>query len=76
MKLAPLLMIVVVTLAILCAPAIAEPTSYVQKVSTSNTIINATTQSDLIELVVFAFTIGIIMMVLGFAMAFFFIRRR
>ena len=42
----------------------------------ANEILNDSDQADLIQLVVFAFTIGIIMTILGFAMGMMYTRRR
>ncbi len=42
----------------------------------ANTILNDSDQADLIQLVVFAFTIGIIMTILGFAMGMMYFKRR
>jgi len=82
-----LLFVVVVALTVLCAalfatPALAEP----QEVEvdgwddigdlTANEILNDTEQDELVGLVVFAFTIGIIMTVLGFAMGMMWVKRR
>ena len=49
-------------------PAIAEDEYEIDLDFTAGEILNDTEQADLIGLVVFAFTIGIIMTILGFAM--------
>ena len=51
----------------LSSPALAEGT-WIEVDDFANEILNDSEQADLIGLVVFAFTIGIIMTILGFAM--------
>jgi nitrate reductase gamma subunit len=50
------------------SPAVAEQSWTVEPADMSNEILNDTEQAELVELVVFAFTIGIIITILGFAM--------
>lgn len=70
-KFFPMLMVLVFVSAFtICATTsvVAEQTWEVDPTDLSNEILNDTEQADLVELVVFAFTIGIIMTILGFAM--------
>lgn len=56
-------------------PTVAEQTWEVNPTDYSQEILNDSEQDELIDLVVFAFTIGIIMTILGFAMGIMFQRR-
>lgn len=56
-------------------PTVAEQSWEVNPTDYSQEILNDTEQDELIDLVVFAFTIGIIMTILGFAMGIMFQRR-
>ena len=69
-KLTPFVVGILILAFTVCAatPAVAEQTWEISPDVTTNEILNDTEQEDLIELVVFAFTIGIIMTILGFAM--------
>jgi len=76
---APILMALILLLAFtVCAttPVVAEVDVEDWEDFTTHEILNDTEQADLIELVVFAFTIGIIMTILGFAMGIMYQRRR
>ena len=76
----PLLVVLMLILAFtVCAvPTVAEQTWEIEYLPdlTENVILNDSDQADLIQLVVFAFTIGIIMTILGFAMAMMYFKRR
>lgn len=75
-----LLVVVMLVMAFTVAavPTVAEQTWDVTDLPdlATNEILNDTEQDELIDLVVFAFTIGIIMTILGFAMGIMFQRRR
>jgi hypothetical protein len=71
LKKTPLLVVGLLLLAMtVCvgSPVVATGEAWIDVDDTANEILNDTEQEDLIELVVFAFTIGIIMTILGFAM--------
>lgn len=74
-----LLVVVMLLVAFTAAavPTVAEQSWEISDVPdlSKNEILNDTEQDELIDLVVFAFTIGIIMTILGFAMGIMFQRR-
>ena len=83
-KLPPLVVVMILMISMtVCAatPVVAETAFEVEDFEdfqdwTTNEILNDSDQADLIQLVVFAFTIGIIMTILGFAMGMMYFKRR
>jgi len=75
-KLLALISAFVLMLAICTAAPVVVAQSPFELPPIESEILNATEQEELIDLVVFAFTIGIIMLVLGFAMGMFMYRGR